>query len=72
MTEVTECTPDDREAFWLDAPQERAERPVSRWDGGNVREYAERVRAAENAAQQREMNRYFAAWREEPTEGERS
>ena len=46
--------------------------PVSRWDGENVREYAQRVRAAENAAQQAELNAYLAAYDGEPAEGERA
>ena len=91
MAEVTECTPEDWEEFWQDAPASPhfhisedgqvfavAEatrpsvtgRPVSRWDGENVREYAEYVRAAENAAQQAELNAYLAAY--EPTEGEQA
>ena len=53
------------EVHGYNAPQESTGRPVSRWDGENVREYAERVRAAESAAQQAELNAYLAADKDE-------
>ena len=38
MAEITECTAADEAEFWQDTPQDVTERPVSRWDGGSVRE----------------------------------